>query len=117
MKNLIKPAHKRSNERYFTGAEDLMRVPPQTDFFLRQILAEISNFIINSVIKVAGEKPVPGVKYDSAGDGRWDPDYFRNVINSIMIPNGGECNQPRQRSLRLFRIDFRSKSEKTGKNN
>lgn len=32
-----------------------MRVPSKTIFFHRQILAEISNFIINSVIKVVGK--------------------------------------------------------------
>lgn len=57
MKNLIKPNRKRSNEGYFTtAARDLMRVPGKPIFSFAKSWAEISNYIINSVIKLVGGK-------------------------------------------------------------
>lgn len=63
MKNLIKPTPQTVKRGIFHNRSRRFNVcPRQTDFFLRQILAEISDFIINSVIKLVGRKnlPVPG---------------------------------------------------------
>lgn len=65
MKNLIKPTPQTVKREIFHFRRRFNVRVPASDFFLRQILSEISNFIINSVIKLAGEKPAPEVKYDS----------------------------------------------------
>lgn len=84
MKNLIKSTPQTVKRGIFHNRSTRFNAcPRQTDFFLRQILAEISDFIINSVIKVVGRKnlPVPG---DEIWFGQGWPEYSWNAINSIM---------------------------------